>query len=234
MLPVLYEFPEDILAEQGKQTKRAAQDFIDAMLDPMAVQRRALDDQARDSIASAEYIRDNVKDVYVDMAKVAEYWTKKKADLEAQYYQGSVDNLQALIKRLTYGDLANASPDLSLSGTRASYAATLAQAQTGDATALTNLAGSAETYATQARSYFASSPEYNAIVDQLRRDLEDRVGAITGGTSSSGTAANSNESTNAVLQSNAELRSMVATLVSELSSLKDQLAAATAQLQRRA
>ena len=223
-----------ILAEQGKQTKRAAQDFIDAMLDPMAVQRRALDDQARDSIASAEYIRDNVKDVYVDMAKVAEYWTKKKADLEAQYYQGSVDNLQALIKRLTYGDLANASPDLSLSGTRASYAATLAQAQSGNATTLTNLAGSAETYATQARSYFASSPEYNAIVDQLRRDLEDRVGAITGGTSSSGTAANSNESTNAVLQSNAELRSMVATLVSELSSLKDQLAAATAQLQRRA
>ena len=205
------------------------------MLDPLAVQRRALDDQARDSIASAEYIRDNVKDVYVDMAKVAEYWTKKKADLEAQYYQGSVDNLQALIKRLTYGDLANASPDLSLSGTRASYAATLAQAQSGDVSALTNLAGSAETYATSARSYFASSPEYNAIVDQLRRDLEDRVGAITGGvTSSTGTAANSNEATNAVLQSNAELRSMVATLVSELSGLKDQLAAATAQLQRRA
>ena len=224
-----------ILAEQGKQTKRAAQDFIDAMLDPMAVQRRALDDQARDSIASAEYIRDNVKDVYVDMAKVAEYWTKKKADLEAQYYQGSVESLQSLIKRLTYGDLANASPDLSLSGTRASYAATLAQAQSGDATALNNLAGSAETYATQARSYFASSPEYNAIVDQLRRDLEERVGAITGGvTSSGGTAANSNEATNAVLQSNAELRSMVATLVGELSSLKDQLAAATAQLQRRA
>ena len=223
-----------IEAEQKKQTIRTAQDFIDSMLDPLAVQRRALDDQARDSIASAEYIRDNVKDVYVDMAKVAEYWTKKKADFEAQYYQGSVDNLQALIKRLTYGDLANASPDLSLSGTRASYAATLAQAQSGDATALTNLAGSAETYATSARSYFASSPEYNAIVEQLRRDLEDRVGAITGGTSSSGTAANSNEATNAVLQSNAELRSMVATLVSELSSLKDQLAAATAQLQRRA
>ena len=223
-----------ILAEQGKQTKRAAQDFIDGMLDPLAVQRRALDDQARDSIASAEYIRDNVKDVYVDMAKVAEYWTKKKADLEAQYYQGSVDNLQALIKRLTYGDLANASPDLSLSGTRASYAATLAQARSGDATALANLAGSAETYATQARSYFASSPEYNAIVEQLRRDLEDRVGAITGGVTSGGTAANSNEATNAVLQSNAELRSMVATLVSELSGLKDQLAAATAQLQRRA
>ena len=98
-----------------------------------------------------------------------------------------------------------------------------------------NLAGSAETYATQARSYFASSPEYNAIVDQLRRDLEERVGAISGGvTSSGGTAANSNEATNAVLQSNAELRSMVATLVSELSGLKDQLAAATAQLQRRA
>lgn len=224
-----------ILAEQGKQTKRAAQDFIDAMLDPMAVQRRALDDQARDSIASAEYIRDNVKDVYVDMAKVAEFWTKKKADLEAQYYQGSVDSLQALIKRLTYGDLANASPDLSLSGTRASYAATLAQAQSGDATALINLAGSAETYATHARSYFASSPEYNAIVEQLRRDLEERVGAISGGvTSSGGTAANSNEATNVVLQSNAELRSMVATLVSELSGLKDQLAAATAQLQRRA
>ncbi len=223
-----------IEAAQKKQSIRTAQDFIDSMLDPMAVQMRALDDQRRDSLASAEYIRDNVADVYVDMARIAEYWTKKKADLEAQYYQGSAENLQNLIKRLTYGDLANAAPALSLAGTRGTYEAALAQSRAGSASAFANLAGSAETYVGQARSYFASSAEYAALVEEIRRALEEQVAAHTGGASSAAGTAAANDASNAVLQSNAELRSMVATLVGELSGVKDQLAAATAQMQRRA
>lgn len=220
-----------IEAEQAKQTKRYAQDFIDGMLDPLAVQLRALDDQRKDSLASAEYIRDNVEGVHVDIARITEYWNTKRLDLEAQYQQTSVGNLQALIRRLTYGDLANATPDMSYAGTRGTYEATLAQARAGSGTALNNLAGTAEAFAGSARSYFASSSEYAAIVEQIRRDLEERVGVGAGASSGS---ANGNEATNAVLQSNAELRAMVGTLVGELSSVKDQLAAATAQMQRRA
>lgn len=223
-----------IEAEQAKQTKRTAQDFIDNMLDPLAAQLRSLDDQRKDSLASAEYIRDNVKDVYVDMARIAEYWTNKEADLREQFYAGSVSSLQNLIRRLTYGDLANASPDTSLSGTRGTYTATLAQARAGSSTALNNLAGYAESYASTARGYFASSPEYAAIVEQIRRDLEERVGATgAGGTGATGGASN-NDATNAVLQSNAELRAMVGDLAARLSQTTDALAAATAQMQRRA
>lgn len=222
-----------INAELSKQRTRYAQDFIDNMLDPMAVQMRALEDQRKDSLASAEYIRDNVKDVYVDMARIAEYWTKKERDLKEEAYSASVNSLQALIQRLTYGDLANASPDLSLTGTRANYSATLAQARAGSSTAINGLAGSAESYATSARSYFASSAEYATIVEQIRRDLEAQVGVLSGGGIGGG-AANGNEATNAVLQSNAELRGMVGALLGELSGVKDQLAAATAEMKRRA
>ena len=202
------------------------------MLDPMAVQMRALEDQRADSLASAEYIRDNVKSVYVDMARIAEYWTKKEADLKEQAYSASVTSLQNLIKRLTYGDLANASPDTSLSGTRANYSATLAQARAGNADAINGLAGSAESYATSARSYFASSAEYAAIVEQIRRDLEAQVGVLGG--NGGGTAANNNEATNAVLQSNAELRSMFAESMSANAQLREQLSVLTAQMQRMA
>ena len=220
-----------INAEQKKLTTRYAQDFIDGMLDPLAVQMRALDDQRKDSIASAEYIRDNVKDVYVDIARIAEYWTKKERDLKEQAYAASVDSLQALIRRLTYGDLANATADMSYAGTRGTYEATLAQARAGSGTALNNLSGTAEAYASSGRSYFASGPEYAALLEQMRRDLGEVAGNQGGG---GGSAANGNEATNAVLQSNAELRGMVGALLGELSGVKDQLAAATAEMRRRA
>lgn len=221
-----------IVAEQGKVTKRFAQDFIDNMLDPVAVQMRALDDQRKDSLASAQYIADNVKDVYVDMAKVAEYWTKKERDLKEQAYEASVSSLQALIKRLTYGDLANASPDTSYSGTRAAYTSTLAQARAGSTSAMDNLAGVAETYATSARTYFASSPEYAELVAQIRRDLEERVGAV-GNTGGSSGGASNNEVTNAVLNSNAEMRSMVAQMANDNAALRDRVDSLIAQLARR-
>ena len=220
-----------IIAEQKKVTTRYAQDFIDGMLDPLAVQMRALDDQRKESIASAEYIRDNVKDVYVDMAKITEYWNRKRLDAEAQYQEQSVGQLQALLRRLTYGDLANASPDTSYAGTRGTYEATLAQARAGSGSALNNLSGFAEAYASSGRSYFASGPEYAALLEQMRRDLGEVAGVAGGG---GGSAANNNQATNAVLQSNAELRGMVGALLGELSSVKDQLSAATAEMKRRA
>ena len=213
-------------AEREKQTKRYAQDYIDAMLDPQAVALRELEDQQKASLASAEYIRDNVKDVYVDMARITEYWNTKRLDLEAQYQEQSVGQLQALVRRLTYGDLANASPDTSLSGTRGTYEATLAQARAGSGSARANLAGYAEAYATSARSYFASSAEYDAIVAGIRNNLSEIAGSSGGGGAS--TAA-----MNAANQETAELRGMVAALVEKVSRQSDEISALTAQLQRR-
>ncbi|HTE35707.1 MAG TPA: hypothetical protein VK630_04110, partial [Reyranella sp.] len=164
-----------------KQSTRSAQDFIDSMLDPLAVQMRALADERESAMASAEYIRDNVKDVYVDMDRIATYYTNKEAALRDQFYQGSITNLQALIDRLTYGDLANASPTLQLSGTKAAYDAALAQARAGDANAITNLSGYAESYLGVARQSFASSPEYQALAEQIRSALQEMAITLTGG-----------------------------------------------------
>lgn len=230
-----------IQEEQAKQTKRYAQDFIEGMTDPMAVEMRALEDQRKDSLASAEYIRDNVKDVAVDIVKITEYWNKKQLDVENKYFGDRMalalafeGQIRPLIRRLTYGDLANASPDTSLSGTRGTYNATLAQARAGNADALSNLSGVAEAYATSSRSYFASSAEYTAIREQITRDLEERAGALAATSGATGSAATNNDATNAVLNSNAELRVMFNTVINDNAELKSQVAALVAQLARRA
>ncbi len=100
--------------ELKKQSKRSAQDFIDAMVDPLAVSLRALADEREQALESAKYIRDNYKDIYVDMDKIATYYTDKEAKLRDDFYSGGITSLQAMIDRLTYGDLANASPALQL------------------------------------------------------------------------------------------------------------------------
>jgi len=169
-----------VAAEFNKQKFRYAQDFIDGMLDPMAVQLRALQDEKDSAIASAEYIRDVVGGVYVDINKITDYWLKKETDLRVQYYQQSYGQLQSLIDRLTYGDLANASASTSFAGQKASYMATLAQARAGNSTAAGNLAGVAEAYATSGRSYFGSSAEYAALAEQIRKDLIERQVAVLG------------------------------------------------------
>ena len=222
--------------ELAKQTKRTAQDFIDSMLDPLQVQLRALDDERQSALASAQYIKDNVAGVYVDMDKIATYYTNKEAALRDQFYQGSVESLQTLINRLTYGDLANASPDTSLTGTRASYMATLAQAQTGDQTAITNLSTVADSYASSARAYFASSPEYAALVAQIRRDLETVVGNITGGSSSSGGsgAAQLNQASAQIVAANDQLREIVQEQSGQITDLSNQVTALVAALRAQA
>jgi hypothetical protein len=158
--------------EQEKRVKRVAQDFLDGMLDPRAVALRELEDQRKDSLASAEYIRDNVKDVYVDMARIAEYWTKKKLEIEQQYYEQSTGRLEEAIRRLTPGgDLANLDPRGTLAGLEAGYAATRAQAFAGDQAAIGRLAEEGLERAEFSRSYYAGSARYNADRDAILQDL---------------------------------------------------------------
>ncbi len=201
------------------------------MLDPLSVQLRALNDEKDSALASAEYIRDNVAGVFVDMDRIATYYTNKEAALRDQFYQGAVENLQNLIARLSYGDLANASPDTSLTGTRATYLATLAQARAGVATAVTSLPGIAETYATSARGYFASSPEYAALVADIRRNLEEVVAVTTGGsTSGAGAAQQVNEASQTIIAANEQLREIVATQSSQIDDLKNVVSALVLKL----
>ncbi len=226
---------DPINAALAKQTKRTAQDFIDNMLDPLAVQMRALADERESALAGAQYIKDNVTGVYVDMAKVAEYYTNKEAALRDQFYQGSVTSLQNLINRLTYGDLANASPSTSLAGTRASYSATLAQARAGVASAITALPGVAEAYSSTARNYFASSPEYAALIAQIRKDLEEVVGVATGGTASgAGSAQQINQAVQTQLAVTDRQAEVISDLGGQVADLKNMVSSLVAQLRSQA
>ena len=219
--------PQPIVDEFHKSQKRYAQDFIDNMLDPLAVQLRALKDEKDNALASAEYIRDNVSDVYVDINKVTEFYLKKELDLKTQYAQQALGNLQDLITRLTFGDLANASPTTQFAGQKASYLATLAQARAGSSDATGRLAGVAEAYATAGRSYFGSSSEYAAIADQIRRDLLERQAAALG--TDSGSAAQ----LNALMQVVQQQAQSAAANDGKLEALTEQLQALVAQLARR-
>lgn len=223
---------DPINAELEKQTRRTAQDFIDNMLDPLAVQLRALDDERASALESAQYIKDNVSGVFVDMAKVAEFYTNKEAALRDQFYQGGVSNLENLIKRLTYGDLANASPDTSLAGTRSAYTDTLARARAGDSTAISNLAGLAETYTTTARNYYGSATSYVAVQEQVRRDLQDAVAVATGGAASGpGAALQINQAVQAQIANTDRQAEIIDQLGQQVSDLKNMVSNLTRQLQ---
>ncbi|MCF8533049.1 MAG: hypothetical protein K9G48_08605 [Reyranella sp.] len=170
---------EPIEAEQKKQTERAAQDFIDSMLDPMAVQLRELDDQRKDAIAGAEYIRDNIEGVYVDMARISDYWLRKEAQLKEQLYGGAVAQLEDAIKRLSPGgSLDNLDPSGTLAGMQATYRATYGQAAAGDASAISRLGSEGVELADYAKSYFAGSPEYNALRDEILANFQTIQAAI--------------------------------------------------------
>lgn len=224
---------EPINAELAKETKRTAQDFIDGMLDPLAVQMRALQDEQDAAMASAQYIKDNITDVYVDTDKIATYYLNKRAALEDQYYQGAVENLQTLINRLTYGDLANASPDTSFIGTQATYTAALAQAQGGDQSAIANLSGYGEAYANSTRGFLGSSPEAATILNQIRDGLSGVLGNITGGAMTApGTAANSNGVVSSAQWN--QMYAMFQASQADSAALRQTVADLTAQLKRQA
>ena len=177
----------------------------------------------------------NIEAVY-ERKRLAIMEEANKSALAAQ--QAAVDaakakiqSLQDLIDRLTYGDLANASPTTAFSGTRATYMATLAQARAGSAEAADRLAGTAEAYANAGRSYFASSSEYAGIVEQIKRDLQERQGAIAAGAS---TNPQTTEQINALMRTISQQAQMFTDAQNENRQLREQMAALVAQLQRRA
>jgi len=170
---------------------------------------------------------------YVELANITELYLKKEAALKEQYYAQSLGGLEALIKRLTFGDLSGASPTSMLAGTRGDYRATLSAAQSGDITSLQNLSGVADTYVQSARSYFTSSPEYYAIVKEVKDaitaiDVNLRGGNITPGGATGGNAIDAGAWAGIVTS----LQEMVSTQNQQISVLREELGSTNALLRR--
>jgi tape measure domain-containing protein len=159
---------DPIAAERKKVTERYARDFIDQFVDPLAVELRALDDERKDAIASAEYIRDHVANVYVDINKITETFLKRESDLREQAYDGALKSLDDAIRRMTPGgDLANMNDTATLAGLRATFDATTAQAMAGNSAAIARLTGEGTALAEYGSRYYAGNADYNALRDEI-------------------------------------------------------------------
>jgi hypothetical protein len=214
--------------------------------------KAALDRQFMDPITAAltdigeertNLLRNNsalmaIKGYQDESLRIEALYAKKRKEILEQAAQqtndaikAKVQSLQELIDRLTYGDLANASPTAAFGGTRATYLATLAQARAGDKSANDRLGGVAEAYATAGRSYFASGPEYAALVEQIKRDLVERQGAAVAGASMS---ASDKAMVNALINQVAELKQFAKQAEEESRDLRQQMAELVAVMKRAA
>lgn len=210
-----------ITAELEKQRKAVAEDFlhtINSVLDPVGT---ALDDFAKEREAGMKewaYINDNVKEVVIAQAKVEEYYAKRAADLDRQLNAekfAAIGQLEDAIKRLSPGGaLANLDPTGTLAGLGATYRATYAQATAGDNEAIARLAGEGTAYADYAKSYYADSPQYNAIRDQILADLRIIQAAVALPASST-TPLNTSSGSASAAQSQ-QLMGTIETLVDEI------------------
>lgn len=243
-----------IAAERDRQRLKATEDFsygiIQGILgfeDPLQAALNDLDKQRQKDVENnAAYVR--LVAGYQDQAASIDklYYLQRNKLIEesnaeataaqeraAEAARASVESLQDVIRRLQYGDLSTASPDRSLSGTSAAFNAALAQSRAGDETATANLAGFASAYAESLKAYYGSSAGFQTGNEYIQRQLQERMGAL-GTVAANGTPAVSSAQTNAVLQSNAELRQMVSDLLSRLASTEQKLADATQALRRAA
>ncbi len=159
---------DPIAAEQKKVTERYARDFIDGFVDPLAVELRALDDERKDAIASAEYIRDHVANVYVDINKITETFLTRETELREKAYDGALKSLDDAIRRMTPGgDLANLNDTATLAGLKATFGATSAQAMAGNSAALARIAGEGTALAEYGSRYYGGNADYNALRDEI-------------------------------------------------------------------
>ncbi|WP_295135693.1 tape measure protein [uncultured Reyranella sp.] len=197
---------EPVIAEQKKQTERLGQDYIDNLINPIAAQLRAWEDEKQSILANTAYIAEHT-DVVVDMARVNEALLRKEAALKNELYGGAVSQLEDAIARLMPGgNLSNLDPSGTFAGLKASYQSTYAQAAAGDAAAIGRFGAESTAYAEYARSYFAGSAEYEAIRQQIVEALRTVQVEVTGG------AANGSGGTNMAAEMQ-QLKQLVQTVV---------------------
>jgi hypothetical protein len=223
-----------IEAEQKKATERLGRDYIDNLIDPIAVGLRAWADEKASILANVDYIAQHT-DVIVDMARINEALLRKEATLKEQLYGGAISQLEGAIRRLSLGDLANLSPTTMLTGVQAAYQATFAQARSGDSGAIARVATEGTTLAQTAQSYYASGPDYQALKQQILDDLLTIQSQLQGsGGSANNLALNDNNgATQAAVAQVAQLQSVVSEQSRQISALMVKLSETNDLLLRR-
>lgn len=218
-------------AEQKKATERLGQDYVDSLIDPIAASLRAWEDEKQSILANIDYISQHTE-VIVDQSRITEALLRKEAALKEQLYGGAISQLEDAIKRLSPGgDLANLDPSGTFAGMKASWQATFAQASAGDAAAIGRLGGESATYADYAKGFYAGSPAYEAIRQQIVEALQTVQASVVGPVTPSGDAAASGASNPNGAQMQ-QLMGTITNLVSELQAERAESAKLRALLSR--
>lgn len=123
---------------------------------------------------------------YVDLLKIEQAYLDKKLKAEQDYYAASIANLQDLIDRAKFGDLSGASPVTVFNEQQAAYADVRSKAFSGDEAALQEFAGQGGDYLNAAKNYYAFTPEYFALRDQVKADSEELKRKLSSGQTPSG------------------------------------------------
>jgi tape measure domain-containing protein len=104
---------------------------------------------------------------------------EQRFQVELQNYQALLTAAQAIkgvVDGLKLSNLSPLNPEGRLKEAQGQYNTALLKAQAGDATALANLGGLAQSYLTEARSYYASSDQYVKIFQGVTASLDKIYG----------------------------------------------------------
>jgi tape measure domain-containing protein len=122
----------------------------------------------------------------------------------------AVNNLKAFVDGLKLSDLSPLDPLQRFQEAKGQYGTKLLKAQAGDQSALADLPNAAQAYLTEARSYYASTPEYASIFGNVTSTLES-LGASMGGSIDADSAAS--DAANALAASLTSLNEVVKQII---------------------
>lgn len=123
---------------------------------------------------------------YVNLLEIEELYLEKKLKAEKDYYAASLAGIEELIDRVTFGDLSGASAVTVFNEQQKEYADVRSRAFSGDQAGLDEFGAVAGDYLEAAKGYFAFTPEYFALLEQIKRDAEELDQTISAGKTPSG------------------------------------------------
>jgi tape measure domain-containing protein len=141
----------------------------------------------------------------------------------------AVGNLKEFLDSLKLSDLSPLDPESRLREARGQYGTTLLKAQAGDQAAMANLANTAQNYLAEAKSFYASTPEYAAIFSDVTGTLTNLNAELGGNIDANTQAADAQtaatEAANGLASSLQELADVINGLAATAGANFDQQAA---------
>ncbi len=214
--------PAEVGAANDNAVQKVRDQFaesIAAILDPAGAALRAFD-------KSADQMRQDARDLGVDLVDVEKAIAKQRADVQNQALGGVANSVRDFLSGQPLGATSSLSPAARLAEAQRQFEANLAGLREGDAFASARLAGSAQTALDEGRAYYGSTANFALLEAEIRNRLQS-AGVEMGWdgfgteiqTQTTALIGAQNASTLAVVASLEKLREQVARQQNELSRL---------------